>query len=176
MDEDAQNPYREILGSRYGDLSSHVRMCLEDPICGRGLATVWGASTRVGRWFAPRLGLPPEAVRVDLLLEMHWTPMGFQWTRSFDGFVLTTYQECRGAFLVETVGALSLWFSLDVSSGDLLYRSAAVRWRGIPLPRWLSPRVSARVWQEGPGWGVEVDVRAPMVGRLCRYKATLEFR
>lgn len=176
MEVEAGSPYREILGSRYSDLAPNVRLSLEDPVCGRGLATVWGPSNRAGRWLARFLGLPQEAVRVDLLLEMHWSTLGFQWTRSFDGFALITYQERRGEHLVETVGNLTLWFDLAVEDGAIVYRLAHTRWRGVRIPRVLSPRVFARAWQDGTGWSVEVDVQAPIAGRLCRYTARLEFR
>lgn len=175
MEVESGNPYREILGPRFDDLAPNVRLSLCDPVCAHGIATVWGASSRLGRWLAPRLGLPPEAVRVDLFLEMHWTSMGFQWTRLFDGLVLMSYQESRDGFLVETVGNLTLWFQIDVEDGALVYVLAGTRWRGLRLPRALSPCVSARAWQNGTGWGVEVDVRAPILGRLCRYKTKLEF-
>ena len=102
--------------------------------------------------------------------------MGFQWTRLFDGLVLMSYQESRDGYLVETVGNLTLWFQIDVEDGALVYVLASTRWRGLRLPRALSPCVGARAWQDGTGWGVEVDVRAPIVGRLCRYKTKLEFR
>lgn len=84
--------------------------------------------------------------------------------------------EERG-FLTERVGSIELRFRLVVSEGRLLFHqvAAGLRMGGvrIPLPRWLSPQVTACAWEDGR-MQVSVEVRCPGVGLLCHYEGTLE--
>ena len=47
---------------------------------------------------------------------------------------------------------------------------------GIPLPRFLSPRVDSFVEARGESWFVEVTIRMPLVGMVCRYSGEVRPR
>ena len=44
---------------------------------------------------------------------------------------------------------------------------------GVPLPRFLAPRIAAREWQEGDRFRFEVEVAMPLIGRIVHYTGWL---
>ena len=99
------------------------------------------------------------------------------WRRVFEGRPFVTRQWAEGPLLVERFGALELRFALQAGPGGLCFeqRGAALalgRWR-LALPRPLWPRVEAFVSGELVP-RVEVELRLPLLGTLCRYAGALD--
>ncbi|MFX5522535.1 DUF4166 domain-containing protein, partial [Acinetobacter baumannii] len=49
------------------------------------------------------------------------------------------------------------------------------RWTafGVPMPRFLGPRIAAREWQEDGRFRFEVGVAMPLLGEVVRYTGWL---
>jgi hypothetical protein len=102
------------------------------------------------------------------------------WARTFGRRSLITIQrELGDGSLGERIGPLELRFRLRVAGGALSYVQAGAaltvgRW-GLPLPRWLAPRVEAREEREDGGDRARIHVRisAPVIGFLMSYEGRL---
>ena len=92
-----------------------------------------------------------------------------------------TVQYQRGAeLLAERLGWLEFWFRLRVIEHALdFWHTGTAGVLGpmrVPLPRWLSPRITAREWaglEEG-SLRVAVRVSLPCIGLLMAYEGCLK--
>jgi hypothetical protein len=81
--------------------------------------------------------------------------------------------------MVERMGIIEMGIRLEVGGGALNYQtvSAALRLGSlrVPLPRWLSPYITA--WERAVGdmnqIHVSVEVTLPLLGRLIAYDGIL---
>jgi hypothetical protein len=134
----------------------------------------------LARTLARLVGLPAAADAADVQLLVIPCRDGEQWQRTFAGESLASMQSRRSnAVLVERIGLIELRFQLQVVDGTLAYTSlngamCLGSWR-VPLPSWISPRVTAleRPVGQGDQIYVSVDVHVPMVGTLIAYDGTL---
>jgi hypothetical protein len=103
--------------------------------------------------------------------------LGETWARRFGDDLLVSRQWEERGLLVERFGSLELLFRLLASEGRLLFQQEGARlslaWARVPLPRWLSPQVSARAWEQGR-MHVSVEVRCAGLGLICHYEGSLE--
>ena len=120
-----------------------------------------------------------ETLATRLVIVRHaW---GETWSRTFAGRALVTIQYQHGAeLLAERLGWLEFWFRLRVIEHALDFWHVGTAGvfgpMRVPLPRWLSPRITARAWaglEEG-SLQVAVRVSLPFIGqgfqhvwRLC---------
>jgi hypothetical protein len=92
-----------------------------------------------------------------------------------------TVQYQRGTdLLAERLGCLEFWFRLRVIEHALdFWHTGTTGVLGplrVPLPRWLSPRITAREWaglEEG-SLQVEVRISLPLIGLLMAYEGCLK--
>lgn len=84
-----------------------------------------------------------------------------------------------GGCLVERFGLLDVRFHLVVVDRMLCFRQQSVGLSvgalRVPLPRWLSPQITARAWAV-PGQGrvhMAVSVCVPLVGLLLAYAGSI---
>lgn len=144
-----------------------------------GLFEVRWSSNPLARLIARLSGLPRpgDGVRVELRVEAD--AQGETWRRTFDGRPLVTRQWAEEGLLVELApGGVELRFALEAREGVLYFvqRRAALRLGRLrlPLPARLAPGVTARVSGDGARTHVEVELRAPLLGRLCHYAGLLD--
>lgn len=80
----------------------------------------------------------------------------------------------QGTQVVETLGPARLTFSLKEDGGSLVMELSAMRFLGIPCPRWLLPRIDAR--EHGRDGQLHFQARAslPLVGRVTGYRGWLQ--
>jgi predicted dinucleotide-binding enzyme len=97
-----------------------------------------------------------------------------RWTRDFGGHRFSSELSAAGEGVAERFGPLRFVFDLP-SDGEGL-RMVLRRWTafGVPMPRFLGPRIEAREWEEGGRFRFEVGVRLPVVGDVVRYTGWLE--
>lgn len=116
--------------------------------------------------------LPAAGARQPVRLDVIEDGVELLWRRRIGGILLETRQRARGSRLEERSGPGRVSFELAVRDGALLYRQSSIHLAGLPLPRWLSPVVSAVVSPTLDGWRVAVTVtwRERLV---CRYAGAI---
>jgi hypothetical protein len=173
--------YARLLGEDWPTVADEVRRAHYDDrsLERRGLFRVHRGIGFAARAIAALMRLPPAAEGVPVDLRIEAVGDGERWIRHFGRKRLTTYQRpLPDGLLGERFGPMELAFRVTVIEGEIRYASIGARLRvgpfGIPLPRFLSPRVEAR---EAPGSGgatqVMVEVSLPWIGRLIRYEGLL---
>jgi hypothetical protein len=175
--------YPGLVGEAWADLDASVQHwhSTAHHLQGTGLFTVRHGQGALARCLARLLRLPTagEALATRLTILRH--PWGETWSRTFASRTLRTVQYQRGAqLLAERLGCLEFQFGLRVIEHGLDFRHIStagvlgpIR---VPLPRWVSPHITAREWS-GPGEGtlrVAVCVRLPCIGLLIAYEGCLK--
>jgi len=175
--------YERILGTEWNRLAEIVRKAhLEtygEPA--RGRFRIMRGKGRLAKALAGVLRLPAAGENIPVQLEITSHGRGEQWLRKFGTKRLTTLQyEAPGGLLAEKFGVLEFRFRLTVVDDCLRYSQESVflcigRQR-IPLPRWISPSVSATesAAVSAGRTHVKVTVSMPWVGLLIAYDGDLE--
>lgn len=98
------------------------------------------------------------------------------WVRSFAGSPMLTRQWREGSQLAEALGPSTCLFELERDGQALIFVQRGCRLLGVSLPRWLSPRIRARV-DASPSseaaWHVDVDIAAPVLGTIVGYSGIM---
>lgn len=174
--------YPKLLGDSWDRLDNSVRRihAYIAPVQAVGVFKVRGGSNGLARLLArlARLPVAGEAVSVRLLVTARGDRE--EWRRTFAGQPLVTLQsERRDGLLAERIGPLEMRFRLEVVSGALWYKAARAAFclgpLRLPLPSWLSPRLTA--WEKPIGEEGQIDVFVqvdlPLLGGLVGYSGTL---
>ena len=172
--------YQRVLGDAYAQLPASLQ-ALHAP----GAARRWQGRARVERgtgllsWLLGRLfGFPAAADDVPVSVEFSAEAGGERWTRSFGGHRFSSLQtEGRGrdeALLVERFGAVSVGLALVVGGGRLQLMPRRWSVLGIPLPRALLPGDNSFEYDVDGQFVFDVEIGAPLVGRIVHYRGTLQ--
>ena len=166
--------YTRLMGQRFAALPRLVR-AIHD-VSGDGGAAGEGTVER-GRGLLARLlgrlmGMPP-AGHYPLHVGFAERDGRETWTRDFGGHRFRSELSERHGRAVERFGPIRFAFALP-SNGEGLTMELR-RWSlfGIPLPRFLAPRIAAREWQEDDRFRFDVAVSMPLAGRIVRYAGWL---
>jgi hypothetical protein len=173
--------YPRIVGRDWRQLPELVQRCHGglDEVRAFGRFDIRWGKNALARALARWGGLPRAGVDLPAELTVTPDPEGETWRRRFgeDSFVTRQWEE--DGLLVERAGLFELCFRLEVAGARLIFQQTGAGLRlgraRIGLPFWLSPRVSARVWQE-EAMRVQVEVSLPGLGTLCRYDGGLDTR
>lgn len=172
--------YPRLLGPAWHDLDPAVRrMHLPGRVVISAFEIRHGTGL-IARVVRSVLRLPTSDDGRDARLVITRDAATERWTRTFGRRSLVTIQRALSdGRLAERIGPLELRFRLHVAGGGLSYTQTGAaltvgRW-GVPLPRWISPRVEAREEREGGGDGAYalVTVSAPVIGFLMSYEGCL---
>jgi hypothetical protein len=174
--------YERLLGKEWSRLPEIVRKVHLDASGKprRGCFRVVRGQGRLAKALASILRLPPAGDATPIQLEIRSDGRGEQWLRTFGTRRLTTLQyEAPNGLLAERFGFLELRFRLIVFDNSLSYSQErvflCVGRRRIPLPRWISPRVSAtEAAVDARRTHVTVKVSAPYIGLIIAYEGELE--
>jgi hypothetical protein len=123
---------------------------------------------------ASLLGFPRAGIDANVTLEVTVLGQRERWCRWFPGETVVSVQWDDGQLLFEQYGMNSFSCDLAISGGDLIYEFRRAWLAGIPLPRWLSPRVEGLVTGEENGWRVVTRVFAPLLGEILHYEGLVE--
>ncbi|MDF7774909.1 DUF4166 domain-containing protein [Sphingomonas sp. AOB5] len=163
--------YARLMGERFAKLPPMVRAMHEsDEAVGEGV--VERGTGPLAGLFAAMMGMPPSG-RYPLHVAFAERDGSETWHRDFGGHRFRSVLSAKRGLAVERFGPLRFAFDLP-SDGEGL-RMAFRGWSlfGVPLPRFLGPRIAAREWQEDGRFRFEVDVAVPLVGRVIRYSGWL---
>jgi hypothetical protein len=175
--------YPRLVGDVWVELDASVQHWHDATrqVQGTGLFTVRHGEGVLARFLTWLLRLPTagEALATRLVIVRHaW---GETWSRTLAGKALVTVQYQRGAdLLAERRGALEFRFRLCVSEHALEFwhtdTAGVLGPLRVPLPRWLSPRITAREWAglEAGSLQVAVRISLPFIGLLIAYEGCLK--
>jgi hypothetical protein len=146
----------------------------------QGRCTVDGGETLAARCLAGLFRLPDAAVEAPICVEFSAAATGEAWTRRIGSRVMRSRQylglrKPRG-WIVEQFGVLAFDLELRASEGRLDLLMRGMRCCGMPLPRFLWPRIKAGESEKQGRFHFDVQIDLPLVGRLVRYRGWLTDR
>ena len=172
--------YQRVLGDAYSQLPVAVQ-ALHAPGaagCWQGRAQVQRGSGLLSRLLGVVFGFPAAGEQVPVSVAFAPEAGGERWTRTFAGRRFSSLQtEGHGrneALLVERFGAVSVALAVVVEGGRL--QLVPRRWSllGTPLPRALLPGDQSFEYEVDGRFVFDVEIGAPLVGRIVHYRGTLE--
>ncbi len=171
--------YERLLGQAYIELPPAIQTVhgTARPLTLEGRAEVEGATTVLGRIIARAFRLPPGGTDLPVRVTMTRHGIAEVWTREFGRHRMqTTQSEGRGRhdrLIVERFGPARFGMAVVVSAGALSL--VLRRWDvlGVPMPRFLMPRVVAGESAPDGRFQFSVEIALPLVGRLVRYRGWL---
>lgn len=175
----ASELYARALGTAWEHVAPRVRSA---HVARRhvGSMSVHGGRGFLAALLAALLRLPESIGREVVTLRIEQAQYGEAWMRTIGRQRLITTQRLIGDRTIEErIGPLAFQLRLTVANGAINYRtrrcSLALFALRLPLPRILSPRISAIEAPSGPGaTAVFVKVYFPYGGLLLSYSGELE--
>ena len=96
-----------------------------------------------------------------------------RWVRDYAGRTMVSVQWQTGSFLRERLGPVVLDFAVDTGKEGLSLHLRRARCLGLPLPRWLHPRVRAEESAVDGLFRFDVEASLPLAGFVVHYSGTL---
>lgn len=170
--------YRRVMGEGFERLPEVTRRLHRGrpAVIAIGEAEVSPANGAVGQLVARMFGLPRVRGRLPVRVVIESRDGREHWTRFFgDSPMRSTMSAAPGNLIEERFGPFSLRMRLVTKAGGLDMERVSGRLFGLPLPGFLLPRIRAteRV-DEYRRHAFDVEIAAPLVGRLVAYKGWLE--
>ena len=142
-----------------------------------GRCDVDGADNALGRLVAWLIQLPPPAIDAPIAVAFEVRGGTETWTRRVGGRAMRSRQfvgarKPRG-WLVEAFGPIAFDLAFAVQDGGLSLTLVGARFAGVPLPRFLWPRVAARETVDAGRFHFDVAIGLPLLGRLVCYRGWL---
>lgn len=173
--------YRELLGDDYGRMPAIIQAMhdVEGRHSARGRGRVRRAAHMPGRLLATLLGMPAEAS--DIPVETSFTlEHGVESiSRNYNGSILITHQakmpdsSRERPMLLERFGPVKLFIRLEADEAGITFHLQRCSLLGLPLPTFLSPRLTARERVSERRYHYFVRVELPLLGRLIEYEGFL---
>ena len=169
--------YRRVLGAEFDHLPPVVR-ALHD----LSARSVWSGTVDVRRgksWLARLacrvMGLPPEGTGQPLTVIFTPDDRGREvWLRLFGGFPFRSLLTEHGPHrIAERIGLVTVTYQLTVAEGTLAQTVDRTTCLGLPLPRFLWPRITSLETEHEGAYHFLVDAALPLVGPLVRYEGRL---
>jgi len=170
--------YRRVMADGFDRLPEVTRRLHRGrpAVIAIGEAEVMSAANPLGRLVARLFGLPTATGKQPIRVVIESRDGREHWTRIFrDKPMRSIMSQAPGNLIEERFGPFSLRMRLVPKSGGLDMERVSGRLWGVPLPPFLLPRVTAteRV-DEYRRHAFDVEIAAPLLGRLVHYKGWLE--
>lgn len=172
--------FERALGRRFTRLPP-VTQAIHQPgpsLILEGTADVDGAVSHLGRKIARLMGFPASAHAIPLRVIIEAAPDGSEnWSRIYPDQIMRSVMSCPDAAtgrVEERFGSLRFRLRLDTDETGLKMALVSARWRALPLPRWLLPRISASERAESDHHLFDVCIGLPVIGRLAHYRGSLK--
>ena len=162
------HPRLQALHRHSGKLSGPVDFCF-----GPGVAGM------LGRRLARHLGIPDLAGAHQLEVGIGHDASTMSWDRRFDHAcdlrsIFRPIGRWPDGHWTEHTDPMQFTLNLAVIDGGWHWRIIGARWRGVPLPLWLLPRVTAYKRIEAEKYRFHVGFALPLVGEVFSYSGLLE--
>ena len=167
--------YRRLLGEDYQHLPAELRLIHErgDRLRTTGVCEV----TRGGNMLAPLIAglfrFPRSGRNIPVEVTFLRQDDREIWVRKFDGKEMRTVQRLKhtpdGVLLIEEFGPFSFAMAAPANEEGLRLEPRGITFLGLPLPRWLLPRVEAHESVEDGRYCFDVRISLPLLGLLVSY-------
>lgn len=168
--------YRCAAGETFDRLPAVLRDFHGRPAggCAEGVLCITRGSGTLRGLCADLMRLPAAGAAVPVKLEVRGLANRERWTRDFGAHRLITEQWHRDGLLIEQAGPMRFGFRLTGDETCMVFDMQRSWLFGLPLPRFLSPRVDAVVTGHGScAWWTVVNVRVPVFGQVVRYEGEM---
>jgi hypothetical protein len=184
---DAPSPpvrlYPRLLGPAWPALDAKLRQFLGVYGAWQGRFDIRRGTTLFARLLGAIARLPASGVTVPTLLEVSPDRGGERWFRRFGSRRLMTFQRTVPPdLLAERLACLEIQLRVTIVGGTIYFEqvgaAVAIGPLRLPLPRWLSPRLTARtrLAERGDAIGVRVNMTGPGESLWIEYEGTIECR
>ncbi len=170
--------FTQVLGDAFKKLPASLRAFhLAEHVDWRGKASVRAANNAIGRLIARIIGFPTHDETCDVHVRVEKTPIGEQWYRRIgdNEFQSALSLGCgrEDHLLCESFGPITVALAL-VWQAEKLYLVPR-RWRlwRLPLPSFLLPKGDSYECDDDGFFTFDVDIVAPIIGRLVAYRGKL---
>lgn len=168
--------YKRILGEKYAILPKAVQQLhdFDSEAVYEGKCYVRRGTGLLSNIFADLLSLPKTGENSSV--SVHFRSEGAKecWNRSFNGRPFRSVQWQAGDLLYEKLNFTTLVFKV-VATGQMLDLDLQqVYVLGLPLIRFLSPKVIARETEEDGRFHFFIRTSLPLLGVLVEYEGNLE--
>jgi hypothetical protein len=171
--------YRRLLGTEWDRLPPAVAAMhdVTGTLTASGQAEIQRGAGLLARMAATLAGFPQTAAQTDITVEFSSRDGVEIWTRRFGATVFRSRQ-CAGSgrhadLLAEDLGPFRIVTKLVVRDGRLMLNVRGWRMFGIPLPLALAPGGQIHEEQRDGRFHFHVEVRAPLIGLIVRYRGWL---
>jgi len=180
-EDDARAPaFRRVLGPAFDTLPEPVRALheLAHETRWAGRADIHRGPGLIARLVCAAIGFPRAGNSVPLTVTVTPERGAERWTRDFDGrrfaSVLRPGSGADTGMMIERFGAISIALLLKVENGRLYLLPR--RWSafGVPMPNFLLPVGDSFEHSVDGRFAFDVEIGAPLVGRIVAYRGTLE--
>ncbi len=178
-EQDGLPLYRRVLGAAWERLPPSLQ-AMHGAVAGQsasGEASVERGRNSLAQRVADLMGFPQAGERIPVRVRFEAIADGEIWHRDFAGRQFHSVQtegHGRSQYLIdERFGAISVALACVVEEGRL--RLIVRRWSlfGVPMPRFLSPGGDAFEYEQDGRFHFDVELKAPLIGRLVRYRGWL---
>lgn len=166
-----------VLGPAYAMLPPAVQAFhrLRGRVELHGEVSIEPPHSPLARLIGRLLGSPRQAAQGPIRFELDAAPEAETWTRHFPGRTMQSSMQLIDGGTREQLGAADLRFTLHATDGKLVMQLRAMRFLGIPCPRWLLPRIVAEETGDAQGrLHFHVAASVPGVGLVTRYRGWLD--
>lgn len=177
--------YRRVLGPGFDRLAPEIQALhdLTAAAAASGHCTITRGRHPLSQLAGWLFAMPSETTGLPisettgLPIRVGFEPLGEAeiWRRHFGNHRLVSVQRPgpRPGLLVERFGVGSFLVAVSVADGGLRLDLRGVRLLGLPLPRFLWPRVRAGERSEKGCFVFDVEIHLPLAGLLVHYHGTL---
>jgi len=182
MDAPDGNAVTKWFGEGFGRLHPRLQALHRGNGRLRGPITFWfgkGAAGAFGRRLARHLGIPDTVGEHELDVDIGHDGTTMWWNRHFDrSLTLLSGFRPVGSWpdghWIESTDPMEFTLAVAVIEGGWYWRIIGARLRGMPLPLWLMPRVTAYKRIEDDKYRFHVGFALPILGSVMSYSGLLE--
>jgi hypothetical protein len=176
---DGETNYQTVMGESFGRLAQPIQHMHSGSkaFSVKGKADVSGGDGVLARLARFAIGFPACEKNVDVRVDFEFIGDREIWTRHF-GDAKFVSQQFKGqgrytGLMVEKFGPLSFGMAVVERDGTLHLRMRGGDVLGIPLPRFLWPRIAAQEHGADGKFNFDVDISLPVVGQVVHYQGWL---
>jgi Domain of unknown function (DUF4166) len=165
--------FKDCLGEKFEQLAPLVRKAHAGKVRLEGDVVVERGNA-IAQLVCNLFGMPPASLKCRLVVLGSHDAQTMTWNRHFDDHPMDSHFYKDGDYVVERLGPIHMKMALEVSDGVLTYSLAKTRIFGIPIPKFISPRVKAVEQQVEDKYRFSVVVGMPVVGMLVSYLGDMQ--